>query len=137
MSLHTTNYYNSFVEIAPDSTVVKGETPLSKGDKKTAATIQFDMISKNPYEFTSDDVVFQVFAEKNDLTEREYEEARKQFFSKGQPCLRASALTKRYGWGVHYNADGKIAIYGVETEKYHEFLSDSNLKTYKAMRSSK
>ena len=137
MSLHTTNYYNAFVEIAPDSTVAKGEIPSPKGDKKTAATIQFDMIRKHPYEFTSDDVVFQVFAEKQELTEDEYSEARKQFFSKGQPCLRASPLTKRYGWGVHYNAEGKIAIYGIETEEYNSFLTDQNLKTYKAMRSSK
>lgn len=137
MSLHTTNYCNAFVEIAPDSLASKGEIPPLKGDKKTVATIQFEMISKNPYQFTSDDVVFRVFAEKNDLTESEYEEARKKFFAKGQPCLRASALTKKYGWGIHYNADGKIALYGVESEAYGNFLVDPKLKTYKAMRSSK
>jgi len=137
MSLHSTNYYNAFVEVAPDSTVEKGQIPPLKGGKKTAATIQFEMISKKPYHYTSDDVVFQVFAEKNDLTEDEYAEARKHFFSKGQPCLRASPLTKRYGWGVHYNAEGMIAIYGVETEQYHEFLTVPNLKVYRAMRSSK
>ncbi len=134
---HTTNSYNTFIEIAPDSLTAKGEIPPSIGDKKTAAAIQFDMISKNPYQFSSDDVVFQVFAEKNDLTEGEYSEARKQFFSKGQPCLRASALTKRYGWGVHHNADGKIALFGAETEAYRKFINDEQLTKFKAMRSSK
>jgi len=115
----------------------KGEIPPLKGDKKTVANILFEGISKRPYQFTSDDILFKVFAEKNDLTAEEYEEARAQFFSKGQPCLRASTLTKRYGWGVHFDANGKIAIYGAETDEYSNFLTDKNLKTIKAMRSSK
>ena len=137
MNLHTTNYYNTFIEIADDSLATKGEIPPLKGDKKTVATLQFEIIHKNPYQFTSDDVLFQIFAERNELTDGEMDEARKEFFSKGQPCLRASTLTKRYGWGVHYNKDGNIAIFGAETEKYSLFLSDKSLKILKAMRSNK
>ncbi len=137
MSLHTTNYYRTFILIADDSRATKGEVPPLKGDKKTVANIQPELIHKNPYQFTSDDVLFQVFAERNDLTKDEYAEARKQFFAKGQPCLRASPLTKRYGWGVHYNADGKIAIFGIETNEYQALAGDENLKLLSAMRSSK
>ena len=137
MNSHTTNYYNTFIGIADDSVTAKGEIPPLKGDKKTVATLQFEIIYKNPYQFTSDEVLFQVFAERNELTDGEMDEARKQFFSKGQPCLRASTLTKRYGWGVHFNEAGKIALYGADTEKYILFLSDTSLKTLKAMRSSK
>ena len=137
MNQHTTNYYNSFIEIADDSVAEKGEIPPLKGDKKTVATIQFDLIHKNPYQFTSDDVLFQVFAERNEITDGEMDDARKQFFSKGQPCLRASTLTKRYGWGIHFNELGKIALYGTETEKYIQFLSDTSLKRFQAVRSSK
>ena len=137
MNQHTTNYYNSFIGIADDSVAEKGEIPPLKGDKKTVATIQFDLIHKNPYQFTSDDVLFQVFAERNEITDGEMDDARKQFFSKGQPCLRASTLTKRYGWGIHFNELGKIALYGTETEKYIQFLSDTSLKRFQAVRSSK
>ena len=56
--------------------------------------MQFEMISKNPYKYTSDEILFQVFAEKNDLTESEREEARAQFFSKGQACLREDESLK-------------------------------------------
>lgn len=136
MPLHSTNYYNTFIQIAEDCSTTKGEIPPLKG-KKTVATIQFELISKNPYQFTSDDVLFQAFAERNDLIESEYEEARKQFFSKGQPCLRACALTKRYGWGVHFNKDGRIAIFGLETNEYQKFMTDKSLTILKAMRSSK
>jgi hypothetical protein len=137
MELHNTNYYNTFIQIAEDCPVLSGEAPPIKGDKRTAANIQFELIKKNPYKYTSDDVIFQVFADKNDLTKTEYKAAREKFYSKGQPCLRASALTKRYGWGVHYDDKGRIAVYGRETLEYEKFSTDKKLKVLKAMRSNK
>lgn len=137
MKTHTTNYYNSFIAVADDCPSNKGEIPAEKGDNKTIAGLQFDMISKSPYKYTSDDVLFSVFAQRNDLTEDELEEARKQFFSKGQACLRASALGKRYGWGIHHNAEGKIALYGCNTPEYRDYLEQKDIKVVKAMQSKK
>ena len=135
MKVHTTNYQDAFIEIAEDCPVAKGEVPPIKNDQKTAANIQFEMISKNPYQYTSDDVLFQVFAIKNDLTESELQLARAQFFSKGQPCFRASPLTKRYGWGLHSDKNGKIAIYSADSDAYQNFLADKGLEKVKAMKS--
>jgi hypothetical protein len=137
MKTHTTNYLNTFIEVADDCPVTIGEIPPTKGDSKTVANIQFEMINKNPYKYTSDDVLFQVFALKNDLTESELEKAREQFFSKGQPCFRASPLTKRYGWGVHNDKDGKIALFGLQSEEYQKLIKNNELKVVKAMKSSK
>ncbi|MRX40472.1 hypothetical protein GJU43_14380 [Flavobacterium sp. LC2016-23] len=137
MKVHTTNYENTFIEVAEDCPAVSGEIPKPKADVKTIAAIMFEMIRQHPYQYTSDDVLFQVFADKNDLTKSEYDEAREKFFSKGQACLRASPLTKRYGWGVHHNENGKIALFGRETEDYQKLLNDKNLKVVKAMRSSR
>ncbi|MBP1223466.1 DUF6157 family protein [Flavobacterium sp. 1355] len=137
MKVHTTNYENTFIEVAEDCPAISGEVPKQKGDAKTVASIAFEMISQNPYKYTSDDVLFQVFADKNDLTKSEYEDARKKFFSKGQACLRASPLTKRYGWGIHNNEKGKIALFGRETKEYEELSKDQNLKVVKAMRTSR
>lgn len=95
------------------------------------------MMAKHPYEYTSDDVLFQVFAERNDLTTAEYSQARQSFFSKGQACLRTSPLIKKYGFGIHHNSDGNVAIYGMETEAYRKFLSDKSVKKVKGMRSSR
>jgi hypothetical protein len=133
--MHTTNYINTFIAIAEDSPAIQGEVPPTKGDTRSVANIQYEMISKHPYKYTSDDVLFQVYAERNDLTKSEYAKAREQFFSKGQPCLRASPLTKRYGWGVHADKDGKVALVGCETNAYKKFLNDKNLKVVKAMKS--
>jgi hypothetical protein len=137
MKIHTTNYKNTFIEVAEDCPTKCGEIPPTKVDAKTVANIQFEMVSKNPYKYTSDDILFQVYADRNDLTKSEYKEAREQFFSKGQPCFRASPLTKRYGWGVHNNKDGKMAIFGAESAEYKKFSKDKTLKVVKAMKSSK
>jgi hypothetical protein len=95
------------------------------------------MIAENPYKYTSDDIFFQVFANKNYLTKSEYKQAREQFFSKGQPCFRASPLTKIYDFGIHSDSKGKIALYGIETVAYQSFLTDTKIKKVKAMRTSK
>ena len=128
MKVHTTNYIDTFIEVADDCPTDISEMPKSKGDNKTVAEMQFELVVKNPYKYTSDDVLFQVYADRNDLTKSEYKAAREQFFSKGQPCFRASPLTKRYGFGVHSNKDGKVAIFGQETKEYQKFLNDTTIK---------
>lgn len=137
MKIHSTNYINTFITIADDCPAGSGEIPPIKEGKKTAATIQFEMVSKNPYKYTSDDVLFQVFADKSDLAKAEYKKAREEFFSKGQPCFRASPLTKRYGWGVHHDKNGKIAIVGMDSLAYSKLSKDKTLTVLKAMKSSK
>ncbi|MCB0648199.1 MAG: hypothetical protein KDC49_16130 [Saprospiraceae bacterium] len=135
MKIHTTNYYNTFIEVAEDTKADCGTEPPVKSDQKTVAALQYELIVKNPYIYTSDDVLFEVFARRNDLTDDAYPEARETFFSKGQPCLRASPLTKTYGFGVHYNAEGKIAIYGMDSPVYEQMLADEKVQKLKAMKS--
>ncbi len=137
MKIHTTNYQDAFIAVADDCPAERGEIPPVKGDKKSVAGLAFELISKNPYRFTSDDVLFRVYAERQELTADELETARQLFFSKGQACFRASPLTKRYGWGVHSDAAGKIALYGRETQEYEAFLRDGRIKVVKAMKSSR
>ncbi|SOD15493.1 DUF6157 family protein [Pedobacter xixiisoli] len=135
MKIHTTNYQNTFIAIADDSNAARGEIPAEKADLKTLAGWQFDIISNNPYQYNSDDVLFLAHALQKDLLATEFNKAKAEFFSKGQACLRASALGKRYGWGIHHDAEGKIAIYGCETPAYQDFLNQAGIKVVKAMRS--
>lgn len=136
MKLHSTNYYNTLIEIAEDSKLKIGTKPPVKS-KKTIAEMQFELISNNPYKFTSDDVLFYVYAEKNGVDKKEFKKKREEFFSKGQPCFRASPLTKMYGFGVHSNNEGKIALFGIETEKYKKLVADKVTKKIKAMKTNK
>ncbi len=136
MKTYTTNYFDTFIEVAEDTKADCGTIPPAK-DKKTVAEIQYGLIAKNPYKYTSDDIFFQVFADRNDLTQASYQEAREQFFSKGQPCFRASPLTKTYGFGIHSASTGKVAIIGMETDNYQKLVADTKIKKVKAMKSSK
>ena len=137
MKTHSTNYKNTFIEIAEDCPANSGEIPPLKGEKKSLANLQFEMVYQNPYQYTSDDVLFSVFASRKGLQKNECDEQRENYFSKGQPCFRASPLTKRYGFGIHSDKNGKIAMYGVETEEYSKFVNNKSLKKVKAMRSKK
>lgn len=136
MKTHTTNYFNTFIEVAEDTKAISGTKPPSKTNK-TVAELQYELLVNQPYFYSSDDVLFKVFAFKNDLTETELEKAREIFFSKGQPCFRASPLTKMYGFGIHSNSEGKIALYGMETPEYQKLVDDPSLKKVKAMKSSR
>jgi hypothetical protein len=132
--LHTTNYFNTFIEVALDCPVKHGEVPPDKGLQKTVAQIQFEILEGNPYKYTSDDVLFAVYAERKDITGQEMKAAKEEFFSKGQACLRSSPLAKRYGWGFHSNSEGTVALYGCETTEYRRLLRDKSLKVVKAMK---
>ena len=109
---HTTNYFDTFIEVSEDTKTTSGTKPPSKAGRKTVAERLYELLISNPYKFSSDEIFFQVFADSKDLTEKEYDKARVEFFSKGQPCFRASPLTKTYGFGVNSDGNGKVAIFG-------------------------
>jgi len=129
MKHYTTNYYNTFIETAEDCPVKTGVVPPDRSPK-TAASAEYDMLSVSPYIYTSDDIVYSTRGEMKGIS-------RDEFFLKGQPCFRASALTRRYGWGIHSDGEGKIALYATDSEEYKNLAADENLKHLKAMRRNK
>lgn len=133
--MHTTNYQNAFISTADDCPEATGKVPPQKAGEPGIATLQFQMLKDAPYVLTSDDVLFAVHAARTGLAEEKMAEERAKFFSKGQPCLRASPLTKRWGWGVHNDAEGRVALYAAGSPEYEKLLNDASLKQWKAMRS--
>lgn len=69
---HTTNYFNTLIEVAEDTKVTSGTKPPSKGSRKSIAEMQYELIANNPYRYTSDDILFQVYADRHDLVKAEY-----------------------------------------------------------------
>jgi hypothetical protein len=116
---HTTNYSETFIAIAEDSSAERGTMLPEKAE--------------NP----SDDVIFSVWADRQGLAEEEREGAREEFFATGRACLRASDLGKKYGWGIHHDAEGRVALFGVESEEYRAFMDAEDVAVVKAMRSSR
>lgn len=133
--MNTTNYYETIIEAAENCPVEKAEIPQLRNGEKTIALMQYELIADHPYKYTSDDVIFNVFAEKNKISKANLPAEREKFFSKGQPCLRSSPLVKRYGWGIHSDREGRVAIYAVESSEYKKFCKDKTIKHLKGMKS--
>ncbi|MBL9006492.1 MAG: hypothetical protein JNJ46_19710 [Myxococcales bacterium] len=119
--MHSTNYQDTFIAVAPDCPATQGTIP-KEAATPSAARIAYRLIQAQPYGLTSDDVLFAVFAERQRLPPTDREAARAKFFARPQACLRASDLGKRYGWGIHSDASGKVALVGVETDAYRMLL---------------
>lgn len=131
---HTTDYTDTFIEVADDCPEETGVVPPAR-EPRTVALIHYELIAGEPYGHTSDDVVFAAFAEKQGLAVPELEERRAEFFSKGQPCLRSSPLAKRYGWGFHFDSASRVALYAKGSPEYEQYRGDPSLAHLKAMKS--
>jgi hypothetical protein len=131
------NYFSTFIGVADDCSVGIGVEPPIKA-KLTAARLQFEMVMESPYEFTSEDVIFAASGAGQavaDLSDKERSEAQASFFARNQACLRASPLTKQYGWGVHSDEHGRVALVALGSVEYQAFANDPNIKQLKALRS--
>ncbi|MCM3714873.1 DUF6157 family protein [Halalkalibacter oceani] len=130
------SYINTFITVSEDATVTSAIVPLPRNNKPTIASIEYELISQHPYEYTEADVQFKTYLLKNQIGERDLQQVREQFFEKPKACFRASPLVKQYGWGIHYDDEGKIALYEIGSEAYEEFLDGSSTITIlKGMRS--
>jgi hypothetical protein len=120
-------YKNTFIQVAEDCPVATSIIPVAKGNKKSIHVIQYELLSQHPYTFNHRELIFEVHIRRQGISEDDLKIRRDEIwdnlFQKGHPCLRVSAPTKRYGWGAHYNEAGKIALYGMESEQYAQFVA--------------
>lgn len=131
---HTTNYFNTFIAVADDSPADHSAEPPAKADP-TIAALHYELIASAPYTRTSDDVIFETYALRAGIAEADLPAAREAFFSKGQPCLRSSPLGKRYGWGIHSDSEGRVALLAAESDEYARLQADAAITQTRAMRS--
>ncbi len=128
-----------FIEIAPDSTLKSAVVPQERNGKPTIASIEYQLLAQKPYHYTLGELKFATWVIHKQIPAAELKANRQAlrdtFFAKSYACMRASPLTRQYGWGAHYDEQGRIAIYAVESPEYKNFVRDKNMKKYSAMRS--
>lgn len=124
-------YLNTFVAVASDCPVGAGVIP---DRPMSIAGIEYALLTAGPYRLTGEDLILAVHARHKGIADADIEAFRVALFSRSHPCLRASLLPKRYGWGAHYDVNGRIALYGVETDDYRRLTSQSGIKVVSAMR---
>lgn len=128
-----TTIQSTLVAPAPDCPALGAEPPPAKA-QPTRATIEFDLLTEEPYtldHMSLSHAVHVAMARAAGKPIQSFE----AFHAKGQPCLRASPLTKRYGWGVHYDDAGRIALIDPASAEFAALRLDDTIKKTTAMRS--
>jgi hypothetical protein len=134
------SYIDTFIRVAEDCPVEMGITPVSERPLLPAHVIQYNLLAGSPYQYNHEELLYQVHVRHKGIPEEDRETRREEIwaelFSKSHPCLRASMLPKKYGWGIHYDAEGKIALYAKESPQYDHYTSggDAGVKLLNAMR---
>jgi len=138
------NYVNTFIAVAEDCPVRSSAIPRAKPDKKkSVAVIQYELLADAPYVYTQEDVLFQTHARHKGISATELEARgdalRQEFFGRPQACLRTSSLARTYGWGFHFDREGKVALCPMESSAYETFAggeqgSPTALKAFRSSR---
>ncbi len=124
-------YTDTFIQVAADCPAPRGEVPAGKRERKPIHVLQYELLSAHPYRFTHADLLYEVHVRHKAIAPAELKTRgpaiRKELLEKPHPCLRACLLPKKYGWGVHYNEQGRIALYARESEAYHRFTQEGGV----------
>ncbi|WP_139991703.1 DUF6157 family protein [Paenibacillus paridis] len=137
------NYYNTFITVSADCPVEFGMVPPDKKSGRTKPSLEYELAAEHPYRYTQEELMFEVHVRHQGISQEELTERgetiRSAFFSKPKACLRASMLPKKYGWGIHFDEEGKLALIPKESAEYQQFAEGKreNLKVVAGMRSSK
>jgi Family of unknown function (DUF6157) len=128
----TTNYFRVLITASADSKANAGTIPAKPG---TIASLQFSLLAAQPYALTSDELLFEVYVQRNGIASSDRDRERAAFSARPNPCLRTSPLVKVFGWGLHHDSAGKVAVLGVETEAYRALCADPDTTCVPGMRS--
>ena len=138
------DYADTFIAVADDCPAESGTAPPPGRGGPSVAARTYELIAGAPYRYTSGDVLFTVHADRAGIPDDERAEARRAFYARPQACLRSSPLGKRYGWGIHADAEGRLALVGVGTPEYAAFVegrqqasSGGPVRVLKAMRNAR
>lgn len=131
------DYHSTLIAVADDCPVARSQVPVARGDKPTVAVLQYALLHERPRVHTQADVLFAVWLAQHGPPAADPARLREQFFARPQACLRASPLPKKHGFGLLFDAAGRVALCPMESEQYRELLAGGAVKVVKAMRSSR
>jgi hypothetical protein len=80
---------------------------------------------ENPYKFTEKEFFYEVNAVRRNKAELKIESY----------LIQRSLLPRVYGWGVHINEQGKLALVAMESSRYREL--QETIRTVKSSKMSK
>jgi hypothetical protein len=129
------------VLVAEDCVAATGTAPAPDRATRTVAEIQYEMIAAAPFAWTEDDVLFESWWRRREFpdgepTPQEKQRAREEFLARPRPCLRASPLPMRYGWGLLFDEQDRVALCPVDCEQYQQLAcGQGGVEVQKSFRS--
>jgi hypothetical protein len=127
------NYSNTFIRVALDCPVREAVVPTSRRVEKSIPQVEYELLAGNPYTFTQEELLFAVHVRRQGVGEADLKPRRaalwEEFFGKPRACLRASMLPKRYGWGLHFDAEGRVALVAMESKEYRALAEGKGVAT--------
>ena len=79
MKIHTTNHKETLIEVEDDCPATIVEALPTKRRSKIICKYSVGYFEHYPYKFTSGNILFQVYGERNQLTGKELKKAREHF----------------------------------------------------------
>jgi hypothetical protein len=113
--------YEALIVVAEDCRADRAIIPLI-GLKKSIARIRYEVLIENPYRYSENELfqeVHYVRRNRRDLKISSY-------------SIKRSKLCQNFGWGIHRNNDGKLALVAMDSDMY-QYLK-RNIKTFRSFR---
>lgn len=130
--MHTTNYFDTIILPSPDCTAAAARPPAKPG---TVAAMQYERLLATPYGLTSDDLLFEIHADRKAIDPDERGPARMEFYGKGQACLRSSPLVKTLGWALHHDGKGRVALVDPASDSFAALVAREDITKRFGLRS--
>ena len=117
------DHTDTFITVAPDTTATAAVVPAPQPRGPTVASATYELLAPHPYEWRSSEVIFTVWADRQGIAAEDRAGSWVDFFSEPRACLRSSDLGKRFGWGIHADEHGRIALHGLGTPSYERLAA--------------
>jgi Family of unknown function (DUF6157)/T5orf172 domain len=112
------------IEVAEDYPNKYAQEPPN-GTSKTISRIEYELLIANPYKFTERELFYKVH-----VVHRNRPDLKIDSYN-----IKRSLLVQSFGWGLHRNNEGKLALVAIESDRYKEL--QESIKRTKSYRKNK
>ncbi len=130
------------VLVAQDCPVPAATVPPPGRRGTSVAEAQYALVSAEPFTWTENEVLFESWWRRQEgsatASPQDRERAWSEWSTGSRPCLRASPLPMRYGWGLLFDEHDRVALCPVESEEYRALAAgDGGVEVQRSFRRSR
>lgn len=104
------SHREELIEVAEDCPVDHAVGPPAEKPEKTVARIAYEVLTESPYGYTEIEFFHEVHVVRRNRPDLKIESYN----------IKRSPLVQTFGWGIHRNPDGKLALVAMESDRYRE-----------------